>query len=74
MVIVEVYRRKDGKAEEGARVSIYWGMLGQRSAEDHTDAQGRAYIDMNLDSGAKITINNSQVYDGELQPRMVFHI
>lgn len=58
MITVQIIRNRDNTPKSDARVSIYFGMLGQKSRDGRTDAQGRVSFDA-PPGDYRVTINGS---------------
>jgi hypothetical protein len=62
MVTVRVIRSKDGTAKSDARVSVYFGMLRNKSRDGRTNSRGEVHFD--VDPGDyRVTINGSSYAD-----------
>jgi hypothetical protein len=46
MLTIQIIRNRDNTPKSDARVSIYFGMLGQKSRDGRTNAQGKVSFDV----------------------------
>jgi hypothetical protein len=58
MVSIKVIRKYDGTPKEDARVSVYFGMLGQNSRDGRTNRNGEVNLDV-PPGDYRVTINGS---------------
>lgn len=66
MVRIKVFRNKDGKPAENARVYVVWGGLMPVTREGKTDSRGEVLLDIDPPQEARIVINNSHKEDRKL--------
>jgi hypothetical protein len=58
MLTIQIIRNRDNTPKSDARVSLYFGMLGQNSRDGRTDAQGKVSFDVSPGEHC-VTINGT---------------
>jgi hypothetical protein len=66
MVRIKVFRNKDGKPAENAKVYVIWGGIMSVTRVGKTDSRGEVLLDIDPPQKATISINGSHKEDRTL--------